>query len=95
MEKEYNDTIVVGKKEFLAYIRSADLLMRKEGLKKIVLKARGKNINRAVDIAEALKNKFLKDLKVKIGNIETDTGYINNEGREKPISSIKIEIKRI
>ena len=55
------------------------------------LKARGRAINRAVDVAEIVRNKFLKD--VKLGKIEISTEeVVNNEGTPSNVSAIKIQL---
>lgn len=94
MEEEINNIIVIGKKEFLVYVRSADLLLKKAGLKKIYLQARGKNIVRAIDLAEAITNKYLKDLEIKKGRIEIGTMNKQINDRIRPISFINIELKK-
>ncbi len=92
MEKKDNDFVLVGSKGFISYIRSIELLMKRRNKKKIVLKARGKNMGKAIDLAEASKNKFLKDLNLSVENIQTTTETYEKEGQERSVSCISIDL---
>ena len=76
----------------MSYIRSIELLMKKRNKKKIVLKARGKNIGKAIDLAEASKNRFLEDLKLSVENIQTTTEKYEKDGQERSVSCISIDL---
>ncbi len=93
MEQEKNEgTVFIGDKPCMVYVTSV-VMQYNSGAKKILVKARGKNISKAVDVVEATKNKFLKDLK--ISNIKV--GSESFEGREKKtitVSTIEIEIEK-
>lgn len=84
--------ILVGNKPFMKYVRSAEILLRNKNLKVISIRARGANISKAVDLSEAIKNKFCVDLKL-VGSIKTSTEKFTKEGREALISIIEIELK--
>ena len=93
-KEEDNDFVLVGSKDFIQYIRSIDLLMKKKNKKKIVLKARGKNMGKAIDLAEASKNKFLKEMNLSIENIKTDTESFEKDGEKRFVSCISIDLVR-
>ena len=58
-------------------------------MKEIHLRARGKSISRAVDVAEIVRNRFVEDAKLK--NIEIGTDEINTEeGGKINVSTIDI-----
>ena len=65
-----------------------------QGATEVCVKARGKFISRAVDIAEVACKRFLE------GQIETkgiaidSEEFKNNEGRQVRVSTIEITIKR-
>jgi len=85
--------IFVGKKPFMNYVTGA-LLQFNKGAKELVLKARGKYISRAVDVAEAIKNKFLSDVKVseiKIGSEELES---KDKGNKVRVSYIEIKLTK-
>jgi DNA-binding protein len=60
----------------------------------IVLKARGKHMNTAIDVSQVIINRFLKDQaelnSVKLGSEE----FTNKENRKVRVSTIEIGIKR-
>ena len=59
----------------------------------VELKARGRAISSAVDVAEVTKNRFLNDLQVE--NIEIGTEELENqEGQRRNVSTISIILKR-
>jgi len=59
----------------------------------IVLKARGRAISKAVDVAEIVKNKFVPD--VKVANIQIGTEEIKGENDEKiNVSTMELTLKK-
>ncbi len=74
-EEESEDGLVlVGQKPVMNYV-VACLTSFNSGAKKVVVKARGRAISRAVDTAELLRRAFLKDVdieKIEIGTEEMD-----------------------
>ena len=58
----------------------------------VVIKARGKFISRAVDIAEVATKRFLED-SVKIKDIKVDSEeFENKEGKQVRVSTIEISL---
>jgi DNA-binding protein len=51
------------------------------GLEQIHLKARGKAISKAVDVAEIVRNKFIQDARVR--DIKIGTEELEGENKEK------------
>lgn len=91
MTKE--NVILVGNKDFLTYMRSLELLFRKKNKKEVVLIARGQNIKKAVDLAEASKNKFLEDLKLSIKDVKiSTTNFKDKEDIMRSVSCIEITL---
>ena len=91
-KKIAENEILIGSKDFLKYVRSVQFLFEKKGMKSIVLKARGTNIIKAVSIALASKNKFVKD--IKIGQITIGSETFDKEGKEIFVSSIEIILSK-
>jgi DNA-binding protein len=60
----------------------------------VIVKARGKFISRAVDVAEVASKRFLEE-QVGVKDIKIDSeGFQNKEGRDVRVSSIEIFLKR-
>ena len=58
----------------------------------VVLKARGKAIGRAVDVAEIVRNRFLQG--VNVGGIGIGTEQLQAEGGQINVSTIEITLKK-
>lgn len=85
--------VYIGKKPATSYVM-ATVLQINQGAKKVVLKARGRSISRAVDVAEILRLKYLQGL-LRISDIRTGTEEIFDEtGERRGISVIEIELER-
>ncbi len=74
------DTIFIGKKPPMSYVLAV-ITQFSEGTNPVHVKARGRSISTAVDVAELIKNKFLKDVKASVGIatevIEAERGKMN------------------
>ncbi len=86
------NVVFIGKKGTMAYVLAVVTQMNM-GAKDVVLKARGKAISRAVDVAEILRNKFIKDLKVHKIDISTEE-IANDEGNTLKVSAIEITLMK-
>lgn len=84
--------VFIGKKPLMSYVL-ATLRQINEGNKTVVIKARGKAIARAVDVAEIVRNQFLPSATV--DDIVIKTEHLRSEdGRESRVSSIEIFMTR-
>ena len=83
-----NNIIFVGKKPAMSYVLAC-VTQFNDGRDEVVLKARGRAISHAVDVAEIVRNKFLTDVNVK--NIITSTEQVTGErGESLNVSAIEI-----
>jgi len=63
------------------------------GTNEVILKARGRAISRAVDVAEIVRNRFITD--VTIASIDICTEEImSNEGTSTNVSAIEIQLSK-
>jgi len=86
--EQKDSVILIGKKNTKSYVLAL-ITMLNQGSTKITLKARGKAISTAVDVAEMVRNKFAKDLKVEDIKIATEE-LSNEDGTKVRVSSIEI-----
>jgi len=83
--------VYIGKKEAMAYVLAV-VTQFGMGAKEVIVKARGKSISRAVDVAEIVRN---RDTTVKIVDINISTEeVVTQDGRPLKISSIEIILKK-
>ncbi len=83
--------IYVGNKPVSSYVLAA-VTQFTAGAKKVVLKARGRAISRAVDAAELVR-RFLGD-KVKYEKIEIGSEKVGEPGKERTVSTIEIVLAK-
>ena len=93
-KKEDTEVIYVGEKPLWNYLRSVEMLLRSRNLPQVVIKARGRNMSKAIDVAEASKNKFCQDLNLKLEKVEISTENFEKEGKELSVSAIEIILKK-
>jgi len=82
--------ILVGRKPTMNYVLATTLPLT-EG-KKVVLKARGRAISKAVDVVEVVRRRFVKDAVIENVNIGTEEGRVGNDGRPRNVSIIEITL---
>jgi len=89
--KRMDDNVVyVGQKPTMSYVLAV-ITQFTGGLKEVHLKARGRSISRAVDVAEIVKNRFLQDVKVNDIEIGTEEREVE-EGNKINVSTIDIKL---
>lgn len=85
--------IYVGGKPFMNYVTAVVMQFTTQGAKKVVVKSRGKFINKAVDVVEIVRNRFVKDAKIediKIGSEE----FENKEGKKVRVSTLEVTLSK-
>ena len=87
-----NNAIFVGSKPVMNYVLAV-VTQFNQGSEKVLLRARGKAISRAVDAAEIVRNRFVPDSEVT--DIQISTEEIENYNNEKTnVSIIEIVIEK-
>lgn len=86
------NSVFIGEKPFMNYVTSVVMQFTAKGAKEVVIKARGKFITRAVDVAEVSRKRFLENT-VAVKNIVIDSKeFENKEGRQVRVSDIEITL---
>ena len=89
--KRADDNVVfVGQKPTMSYVLAV-ITQFTGGLKEVHLKARGRSISRAVDVAEIVRNRFLADVKIQGIDIGTEEREVE-EGNKINVSTIDIKL---
>lgn len=83
-----NNSVFIGRKPVMNYV-TACLTFFNSGSKKVVLKARGRAISRAVDTVELLRRGFVIGLQIEEISIGTEK-LKGREGRTRNVSTIEI-----
>ena len=83
-----DNIVYIGKKPTMNYVLAV-VTQFNSGSGEVVIRARGRSISRAVDVAEIVKNRFVPDSKVKDIQIMTEK-LPREEGGTANVSAIEI-----
>jgi DNA-binding protein len=86
------NVIYVGNKPPMSYVLAVVTQFNTSGSNDVIIKARGRAISRAVDTAEIVRNRFVKDAELKDIKIGTEAITNEEEGRTSNVSSIEITL---
>lgn len=90
-----DNSIFIGTKPFMNYVTGVVIQFTTKEADEVLIKARGKFIARAVDVAEISRKRFLKDqIKVKSITIDSEE-FQNKEGKDVHVSTIEIILEKI
>jgi len=90
--KSPNNVIYVGQKPSMAYVLGV-MTQMSSGQNQVFIKARGRSISRAVDVAEIVRRKFMQNARVSNIEIGTEEKALEN-GQKVNISTISISISK-
>lgn len=89
---DVNNTVYIGRKPAMNYVLAV-VTQFNSGSAEVIVKARGRNISRAVDVAEIVRNRFMTD--AQIGSIQIATEKLTGEGGQTAnVSSIEIFLRK-
>ncbi|MBI2151572.1 DNA-binding protein Alba [Candidatus Woesearchaeota archaeon] len=90
-DKDRN-SVFIGEKPFMNYVTGVVMQFTTKGSSEVIIKARGKFISRAVDVAEVARKRFLENSvdvkKIDIGSEE----FQSKEGKQVRVSNIEITL---
>ncbi|MGA1792967.1 MAG: DNA-binding protein Alba [Thermoplasmatota archaeon] len=84
-----DNTVFIGRKPSMNYVLAV-VTQFNAGAEKVTVKARGRAISKAVDVAEIVRNRFLKE--TKLNEIKIGTENVEDEEKEGGINVSWIEI---
>ena len=89
-----DNSIFIGNKPFMNYVTGVVMQFTTKGASEVIIKARGKFISRAVDVAEVSGKRFL-DNGVIVKDIKIDSEeFQNKEGKQVRVSNIEITLAK-
>ncbi|MDR2700016.1 MAG: DNA-binding protein Alba [Nitrososphaerota archaeon] len=88
------NAVLIGKKPIMNYVLACITFFH-GGAKEVSIKARGKAISRAIDVAEVVRRKFLPNVKIKTIAIGTDQirPQDDEEAQLSNVSTIEITLQ--
>ena len=91
--------VLIGKKPIMNYVLACITFFH-GGAKEVSIKARGRSISRAIDVAEVVRHRFLPDVRIKRIGIGTDQFQPHDQdegfqgGATTNVSTIEITLMR-
>ena len=93
--KADENTVFIGEKPFMNYITGVVIQFTAKNAREVTIKARGKFISRAVDVAEAATRRFLKEHDIFVKDIKIGSEeFKNQEGKNVRVSTIEIVLAK-
>jgi DNA-binding protein len=89
-EPRKRNVVIMGIKPIMNYV-VACLTLFNAGAETVLIRARGKHINKAVDLVELLRRVFLKDAVIRNIRVGTDN-LKRDDGNEAHVSVIEITL---
>lgn len=87
-----DNSIFIGGKPFMNYVTGVVMQFTTKNADEVIIKARGKFISRAVDVAEVASKRFLEGA-VEVKDIKIDSeGFKSEEGRDVRVSTMEITL---
>ncbi len=88
-------TIFIGNKPFMNYVTGVVMQFTTQNAKEVAVKARGKFISRAVDVAEVARKRFLKEHGIEVKGIAIDSEEFEDKDNKKvKVSTIEIILSK-
>ncbi len=88
------NAVLVGNKPVMNYVLACITLFH-SGQREVRVKARGRSISTAIDVAEVVRRRFLPDVKIKKIGIGTDQlESREQDGTTTNVSTIEITLQR-
>lgn len=91
-QKAADNVVFVGSKPSMAYVLGV-VTQFSDGNQEVHVKARGRAISRAVDVAEIVRRRFAQDAKIKSIDIGTEERELQN-GQKINVSTIEITLSK-
>lgn len=89
-----SNTIFIGEKPFINYVTGVIMQFTAKNAEEVTIKARGKYIWRAVDVAEVSSKRFLVGL-IAVKDIKINSEEVKNrDGRQVRVSTIEIKLAK-
>lgn len=86
-----DNSVFIGRKPAMNYVLAVVTQFNK-GSDRVVVKARGKSISRAVDVVEIVRKRFINDLEIE--NINIGTEKLQLDDKNVNVSSMEITLAR-
>lgn len=89
-----DNSIFVGGKPFMNYVTGVVMQFTTKNADKVIVKARGKFISKAVDVSEVAAKRFLEN-RIGLVDVKIDSEeFQNQEGKQVRVSTIELTLAK-
>ena len=88
------NVVYIGNKPPMNYVMAVLTAFNMGNGTEVILKARGRAISTAVDVAEITRSRFFRDAKVQAISIGTEEVPSREDGRPRNVSTMEISLKK-
>ncbi|MCS7365269.1 MAG: DNA-binding protein Alba [archaeon GB-1867-035] len=92
MAQSTGNVVLVGKKGTMNYVLAV-VIQFNQGANSVVIKARGRAISKAVDVAEIVKTRFMPE-QVDVKKVSIGTEQVGTGEQMRNVSTIEIVLER-
>ncbi len=92
MSAQKEGVVLVGAKPTMNYVL-ATVIQFNQGADRVIIKARGRAISKAVDTAEITRLRFLAG-QIEVKEVRIGTEKVGEPGKERSVSTIEIILER-
>ena len=90
-----DNSIFIGDKPFMNYVTGVVMQFTTKEVNEVIIKARGKFIARAVDVAEVAAKRFLAG-QIEVRNIAINSdSFQTEEGKDIRVSTIDVTLRKL
>ena len=91
--QQVHDLIIMGTKPIMSYVSA--ILAKLASLPIVTIAGRGRRITQAIDVSQMIV-KRMKDVGYEISDVRISSDLLESkDGRERPVSKIEIDIKKL
>jgi len=91
--KKEDNVVLIGKKPIMSYILAV-ITQFGAGQKEVRIRARGRAISRAVDVANIVRKRYVKEAQIKSITIDSEEKENPQTGRKVNVSTIEIVLTK-
>ena len=84
-----DNIVYIGKKPFMNYVTAVMMQFKEDRTNEVLIRARGKMINRAIDVALVSIDRFLENT-VEVTDVKIESETMKDEDKETKVSCIDI-----
>lgn len=92
--KKQKNVTFIGTKSVTEYVRGIATQFTHKKEKEMIIKARGRNMEKAIEVCEKVKNKFKDEKPVMVQDAKIGQEKLEEDGKTRIVQTIEIKLKQ-